>query len=353
MLPKEAKYRSVTFVSLNPEIATVDKDGFVTGIAPGTVTIIASASNGVSAHVSLEIRPVKLEGVTLSDHFATIPVGGSAQIQPVFAPVNTTERKMSYISSNPAVAIVDENGNIAAVGEGKCIIYCQSERGDIPPLLFRLNVQRENALPLEGLVIGINPGCQETINRSQLPLSPNSDKTEDAVLQSDKGVRTKNAEYKLTLDISLYLKEHLEKLGAQVVMTRTSNDVNINDIERAEILNKAGADLSLSIHLNDSDDKKAAGFTARAKYSDLESQAIGQIVLENACRVSGAAMKKLSRSNSYIFLNWSNMPALLLECGYLSNAEEDVKLNSPVYQNLLAQGIAEGVYEYFTGMPIR
>lgn len=352
-LPKEAKYRSVTFVSLNPEIATVDKDGFVTGVAPGTVTIIASASNGVSAHVSLEIKPVKLESLTLGDHFASLHVGESTEILPVFNPENATERKISYITSNPEVAVADENGVVIAVGEGRCVIYCQSERSDIAPLPFRVNVQRENALPLEGIIVGVNPGHQEKSNYKKLPLAPGSSKTGNANNNGAVGVKTRIPEYKATLEISMLLKTELEKLGAKVVMTRTTHDVNINNIERAQMLNEAGVDIALQVHLNKSDKKTTQGFSVYAKYSDFESQAIGQIVLENACRVSGAKMLKVIPSNGYMSLNWSETPTLLLECGYLSNAEEDVKLNSPVYQQLIAQGIAEGLVEYFTGTPVR
>lgn len=353
VLPKEAKYRSVTFVSLNPEIATVDKDGFVTGVAPGTVTIIASASNGVSAHISLDIRPVKLESLRLSDHFATLKVGESVEILPVYEPINATERGITYITSDPNVAVSDENGIVTAVGEGKCIIYCQSERSDIAPLPFRVNVQKENALPLEGLIIGLNPGYQEKSNSQKLPLAPGSSKTGNANNSGARGVKTKIPEYVGTLQISMYLKEELEKLGAQVVMTRTTNDVDINNIERAQMLNAAGVDVALQVHLNASEKKTQQGFSVYAKYSDFESQAIGQIILENACRVSGAKMLKVVASNNYMSLNWTETPTVLIKCGYLSNAEEDVKLNSPVYQQLLAQGIAEGLVEYFSGSLIQ
>ncbi len=353
VLPKEAKYRSVTFVSLNPEIATVDKDGFVTGVAPGTVTIIASASNGVSAHISLDIRPVKLESLRLSDHFATLKVGESVEILPVYEPINATERGITYITSDPNVAVSDENGIVTAVGEGKCIIYCQSERSDIAPLPFRVNVQKENALPLEGLIIGLNPGHQEKSNSQKLPLAPGSSKTGNANESGARGVKTKIPEYVGTLQISMYLKEELEKLGAQVVMTRTTNDVDINNIERAQMLNAAGVDVALQVHLNASEKKTQQGFSVYAKYSDFESQAIGQIILENACRVSGAKMLKVVASNNYMSLNWTETPTVLIKCGYLSNAEEDVKLNSPVYQQLLAQGIAEGLVEYFSGSLIQ
>ena len=347
--PKEAKYKTVTFVSLNPEIATVDKDGNVTGVAPGTVAVIASASNGVSAHQTLEVRPVKLESLELSDYFETMLVGESVSIQPIFTPENATETALSFVTDNALVANVDEYGIVTAVGEGKCVISVQSERDDIRPLSFRINVQNPSALPLEGLVIGINPGDQEKKNTKDLPLSPGSSKTADASYGGTRGVKTKTPEYKLTLEISMYLKEALENLGAKVVMTRETNDVDINNIERAQMLNEAGADISLQIHLNASDKKSMQGFCIYAKYSDVESQAIGEILLEAACRVSGAKKLKVSRSNNFMTLNWSETPALLLECGYLTNYDEDIKLNSPIYQQLLAEGIAEGLLNYFTG----
>lgn len=351
VLPQEAKYKNLTFVSLNPEIATVDKDGNVTGVSPGTVTIIASASNGVSAHLTLEVKKVKLESIALTDHFVTLRAGESAAIEPIFTPKYSSEKALTYTSTDPSVADVDASGVVYAFSEGRCDIHIQSEREDIKPLVFRVNVQKEGALPLQGIIVGINPGCQEIKNGKRLPVSPFSAEQDNAVVSSKRGVETKTPEYKLTLDIALWLKEELEKLGAQVVMTRTASDVDIDNIERAKMLNDAGVDISLQIHMSASDDRRTEGFTVRAKYSDYESQMIGEAVLENACRVSGALMRKMNKSNSYMSLNWSETPALILECGFLTNVGEDVKLNSPVYQQLLAQGIAEGLYEYFTGMP--
>ena len=347
--PKEAKYRDVTFISLNPEIATVDNDGFVTGVSPGTVAIIASASNGVSAHRTLEVRPVKLESFVLSDYFETMLVGESAAIFPIFSPENATETSLFYETSNALVATVDENGVVTANGEGKCVITIQSERDDIASLSFRINVQRPNALPLEGIVIGINPAGQEKKSSQKLPLAPGSSKTDNAVYSGMRGVKTKTPEYMLTLEISFRLKEALESMGAEVVMTRETNDADLNNIERAQMLNDAGADISIQIQMNASDKKTQSGFSAYARYSDVESQAIGKILLEEACNASGAKMLKVNRSNNYMFLNWSEAPALLLACGFLTNADEDVNLNSPIYQQLLADGIAEGLRMYFEG----
>ncbi len=347
--PRDAKYKDVTFISLNPEIATVDKDGFVTGVAPGTVAIIASASNGVSAHQTLEVKPVKLESIALSIYFETMSIGESTAISPVFTPKQATQTGLTYVTDNALVATVDKNGVVTAVGEGRCVITVHSEREDIDPLYFRINVQRNGALPLEGIIVGINPGHQEKASSKKLPMAPGSSKTGNANNGGTRGIKTKTPEYMLTLEISFLLKDALENMGAKVVMTRETNDVNINNIERAQMLNKAGVDVALQIHLNASENKTQEGFSVYTRYNDTESQVIGKILLETACEISGAKMLKVNRSNNYMSLNWSETPALLLECGYLTNPDEDVKINSPVYQKLLAEGIAEGVKAYYIG----
>ena len=45
--------------------------------------------------------------------------------------------------------------------------------------------------------------------------------------------------------------------------------------------------------------------------------------------------------------NWSTVPCIMVECGYMSNKEEDVKLNTPEYQQKLAEGMVEGICDYF------
>ena len=45
--------------------------------------------------------------------------------------------------------------------------------------------------------------------------------------------------------------------------------------------------------------------------------------------------------------NWSTVPCILVECGFMTNPEEDANLNDPAYQDLLAQGMAEGIAIYF------
>ena len=62
---------------------------------------------------------------------------------------------------------------------------------------------------------------------------------------------------------------------------------------------------------------------------------------------TGARADGIFRRDSYTGLNWSTVPCILVEMGYMSNPEEDMKLVNPDYQQLLVQGMVEGVCAYF------
>ena len=63
---------------------------------------------------------------------------------------------------------------------------------------------------------------------------------------------------------------------------------------------------------------------------------------------TGSKNRGISRRDTYTGLNWLTVPGVLVECGYLTNPEEDRKLNDPEYQQMLAAGMLEGICEYFS-----
>ena len=62
---------------------------------------------------------------------------------------------------------------------------------------------------------------------------------------------------------------------------------------------------------------------------------------------TGAKQRGVFKRNTYSGLNWSKVPAVLIECGYMSNPEEDRLLSTPEYQEKLALGMALGLMDYF------
>ena len=64
-------------------------------------------------------------------------------------------------------------------------------------------------------------------------------------------------------------------------------------------------------------------------------------------QATGAKENGVFLRDTYTGLNWSEVPSILVECGYLTNPKEDVQLNDPLYQKLLAEGMVNGICDYF------
>ena len=203
---------------------------------------------------------------------------------------------------------------------------------------------------LSGLIIGIDPGHQEHANSDQEPIAPGSKQTKAKVSSGTQGVSTRVPEYQVNLDVSLKLRDAFEAEGATVVMTREVNDVDISNVERATMMNQAGADLVLRIHCNGAEDSSAHGIGLYVRATGAcagESDAAAETILPAMADATGAKANGVYRNDTYTGLNWSEVPSILVEMGYMSNADEDEKLCDPDYQALLIRGMVEGVCAYF------
>ena len=348
VMPTDAKYKEVKFASKTPEIADVDENGYITGKSDGTARIIVRSSNGIVAEKNVRVKFVRLKSLVNDSYFESLTPGETLAYPVSFNPVNASNRKLFFESRNPDIASVDENGIITAHTMGRTEIICKSESAACEEITLNIRVKSgEDALPLEGIIVGLNPGHQITRDYTQLPVGPGWKQTKNANSGYVIGIKTGIPEYQITLDVSLILREKLEALGAKVVMTRTANDVKINNIERALMLNEAGCDIALQVHCNNSAERWRKGFFVFTKVKDLESQAIGDQIYIGTHEAAGTDISYCRRHDGYMSLNWSTTPAVLLELGYMSNPQEDVLLSTSEYQELLADGIAKGLVYYF------
>ena len=120
----------------------------------------------------------------------------------------------------------------------------------------------------ESFVIVIDPGHQAKANLEQEPIGPDARETKYKVTGGTTGVVTGKPEYVLTLEAANLLKAHLEKKGFQVILTRTSHDVDISNQERAEIANRHGADLFVRLHADGSESAETSGFSVLVPAKD-------------------------------------------------------------------------------------
>lgn len=208
--------------------------------------------------------------------------------------------------------------------------------------------QTEDA-ELSGMVICLDPGHGITSETAQERVSPLSEETKAAYVSGASG--SSQTEQEVNLAVAELTRARLEELGAQVVMTRQSEEATISNIERAEIANHAGADLCIRIHADGADDASVSGMSMQVPAGSLlgtpeieaPSAQAAEIILQAVTETTGARNRGLTQRSDLTGFNWSEVPCILLEMGFLSNPEEDALLATAEYRQKIAEGITQGV----------
>ena len=203
-------------------------------------------------------------------------------------------------------------------------------------------------------VICIDPGHQAKGDMSQEPVGPGSSETKFKVSWGTQGVSTNIPEYELTLSASKVLKSYLEQMGFKVIMTRETNDVNITNSERATFANENNADLVIRIHADGSEDQSVSGASLHipaqnGQYTSKiypKSNECAEIMMASM-RQAGFKVNNIYQRSDLTGFNWSEVPAVLVEMGYMSNPEEDQKMSQTSYQEKMMKSIAEATQKYF------
>lgn len=203
-------------------------------------------------------------------------------------------------------------------------------------------------------LVVIDPGHQQKANLNLEPIGPGATTQKYKVTDGTTGVVTKKREAVLVLEMAFVLKEKLEAKGIQVLMTRTSQDVDISNKERATLANDHKANLFLRLHADGSENPNQSGF---AVLTPAEGSPYTKEIYAESLQISQTIVKKM-RENQQVKVNgikfrddlsgfnWSKVPGVLLELGFMSNHEEDKKLSDPQYVNSLLQSVADSVDEY-------
>lgn len=148
----------------------------------------------------------------------------------------------------------------------------------------------------------------------------------------------------INLAIALLVREQLEEQeGITVLMTR-DQDVYPSLTDRADFANQEQADLFVSIHANSLEDKSYAGIFTFYHPDKRSNRAFAQAIQAAVTAASGGLDRGV-RSEDYAVLRETDMPAVLVETGFMTCPEELALLLDTDYQKLLALGIAQGILD--------
>ena len=133
--PEDAYFQNVVWTSSREDIVTVNENGEITGIAPGTAEITATSAEDpmsgkkpVQGRCTVEVRQC-VTALELSQGSADMQVGDSFQLKVNAIPENAFDRSVQFTSSNPEVAAVSENGLVTGVAAGQSTILCGTNDG--------------------------------------------------------------------------------------------------------------------------------------------------------------------------------------------------------------------------------
>jgi N-acetylmuramoyl-L-alanine amidase len=194
-------------------------------------------------------------------------------------------------------------------------------------------------------LVCIDPGHDSTPDLSTEPIGPGSD------VYKIKDGGGAPGEAKVVLEIGFKVRTLLLRRGYRVAMTRTDDEFtygNRGNIARAKFCNRRDAALMLRIHADGSTDPSRHGATTlypalHAGWTDdvlPASRRAGRIVQRRVVRATGAADLGLVRRGDLTGFNWANVPAVLVETGFMTNPSEGSRLRQAWYQWRVARGLA-------------
>lgn len=172
---------------------------------------------------------------------------------------------------------------------------------------------------------------------------------------------TGTTEEKTNLNIILRLQKLLEESGAVVVLTRsdenaiydldkqTLREKKVSDIKnRVKIGNEAHADILVSVHLNKGDSSTYSGWQTFYKKESEDGKRLATLIQSELKEIIDVPNHREAHEISNIYLiDNVEIPTTIVECGFLSNPQEEQKLLTEDYQNKLAWGIYNGILKYF------
>ena len=283
--------------------------------------------------------------------FTALAVGVSGMV-PVSAMLSEDEQKAAYIEKavKEALSAQTEEETEAATEQ-------QKEDGTEA----ETETESEKAASQdEKIIVAIDASHQEKGGdlEEEEPIGPDAEEKAKGFSEGTSGTVSGLTEAELNLSVAEKLKKQLEDRGYEVYMTRDNKESDLSESERAKNVNASGAQILISLHANGGEDSTENGVEVMApSYENpywkdrtgniKKSNALADIILQSYCEETGLNAKGLYNVDNQILLNWSEVPSVVLEMGFMSNESDDAYMAEEEHQQEMAEGIADGIDLYF------
>ena len=283
--------------------------------------------------------------------FTALAVGVSGMV-PVSAMLSEDEQKAAYIEKAVKEAL-------SAQTEEETEAATEQQKEDETEA--ETETESETAASQdEKIIIAIDASHQEKGGdlEEEEPIGPDAEEKAKGFSEGTSGTVSGLTEAELNLSVAEKLKKQLEDRGYEVYMTRDNKESDLSESERAKNVNASGAQILISLHANGGEDSTEKGVEVMApSYENpywkdrtgniKKSNALADIILQSYCEETGLNAKGLYNVDNQILLNWSEVPSVVLEMGFMSNESDDAYMAEEEHQQKMAEGIADGIDLYF------
>ena len=204
------------------------------------------------------------------------------------------------------------------------------------------------------ITIVIDPGHSSTGTSGNEPVSPNSSTTKLKDGLGATGSYTNIPEHKTNMSVALLVKKELTSKGYNVILTKQDVAESKSNIERADVGNKNNADLVVRIHADSAENSSISGASmhvpANNEYTSSFykiSKSYGTTILNNYVDEIGLKNRGVIERNDLTGFNWSKVPVVLIEMGFLSNKEDDNFVSNTANHPKIAKAISDGIDKCF------
>jgi len=204
----------------------------------------------------------------------------------------------------------------------------------------------------------LDPGHQKFPDSQLEQIAPHSSVLKARCAPGTYGSKTGMAEHTIALEVALMLKRFVASRGGEVVLTRSTSDVHLSNIERAQFANHSGADFCVKIHCNGVRNLlRKVAFWKRGSMTLIPAdKEPTRSIFQPSLRIARILHEKMLEATRFTDLgirtrtdltgfNWSTIPVVLLELGYLTNPGEERSLVNERFQRHLSESLANAIME--------